>query len=134
MSTRPGSTFDAMALTSLGPEFEDPELPELAEFPELPELPEKPRPPKGNPEPLPEEPDPEWIGRCPEAPDADRLVVPSFQAPWPIPIPAARTTSAAPPTRSPLRTLCDPLGVVGPDTAAGAGQAPVSPEVAPGPG
>ena len=39
MSTRPGSIFDAMAFTSLGPEeFDEPELPE----PVLPELPEEP--------------------------------------------------------------------------------------------
>ena len=45
MSTRPGSTLDAMALTSLGPEeLDDPELP-LPVFPELPVLPELPKAP-----------------------------------------------------------------------------------------
>ena len=49
MSTRPGSTLDAMALTSLGPEeLDDPELP-LPVLPELPELPKAPPLPKGEP-------------------------------------------------------------------------------------
>src|ERR1700683_1861578 len=134
MSTRPGSTFDAMALTSLGPEeFDDPEpeFPELSELPELlelPELPEKPRPPNGKPpEPLPDAPDPERGASCPLPAtfEADRLEVPLFHAPWPMPIPAANTASAAPPTNNPLRTLWVPLAVVG--GAGGAGQPPVSP-------
>ena len=76
MSTSPGSTFDAMASASLGPdEFDDPELP----LPELPEFPKDPPPkgellPNGEPLPkgLPEEPerpeDPEPEGAC-ELPD-----------------------------------------------------------------
>ena len=88
MSTSPGSTFDAMAFVSLGPdEPEDPELPE----PVLPEPPEAPplKPgkfPKGlpelalpEPEPLPE---PVWLGTWNELPDesAERLELSPVQA------------------------------------------------------
>src|SRR5580658_5187948 len=111
MSTRPGSTLEAMALVSLGPEPLDepvlPDEPELPELPELPLLPEKPRPNGEPPNPLPDEPEPERKGRwpVPEAGAAERLVGWLFQAAWPMPTPAARTARAAPPTSRPLRTL-----------------------------
>src|SRR5580698_11358627 len=111
MSTRPGSIFDAMAFTSLGPdELDEPELPE----PVLPEPPEEP-PLKGEfPNgfalelpPLPE-PLPECVGAWNELPDenAERFEPPlPPQAAWPMPTPAAISRAAAPPIRTPVRSL-----------------------------
>src|SRR6516225_8642070 len=100
MSTRPGSTLAAMALTSLGPELFEPEFP----LPELPELPELPRPP--NPPPLLKGEEPERLGVWPpNVPDADWLGVRLFHAASPIPTPAARMATAAQPASTALRTL-----------------------------
>ena len=117
MSTRPGSTLDAMALTSLGPEeLDDPELP-LPVLPELPELPKAPPLPKGEPLPkgLPEEPEPPEDLEPPDPnPDGRRalpevglkacVLPPLFVVACPMPKPAPRTASAAAPARRPLRT------------------------------
>ena len=113
MSTSPGSIFEAMAFTSLGPEeFDVPELP-LPVFPELPELPKDPPPPKDPPFPngLLEEPeppeDPEPDGRR-ELPDVGLkacVLLPLLDVAWPMPKPAPRTAMAAAPARSPLRNL-----------------------------
>src|SRR5271156_2074762 len=117
MSTSPGSTFEAMALTSPGPEeLDDPELPlpVLPVFPELPDPPKTPPFPNGDPLPkgLPEEPEPpepfpaepegEW-----ELPDVGLKacvvgVLPKVA--WPMPMPAPKTASAAAPASRPLRT------------------------------
>src|SRR6516165_11504748 len=94
MSTRPGSTLSAMAFVSLGPAPPDePELPPL--FPELP------CPPKNGKPPWFPSPVRGWKPLDTGVADGFEL----DQAAWPMPTPAARTASAAPPTRSPLRTL-----------------------------
>src|SRR5580700_3029148 len=119
MSTRPGSTLDAIALTSLGPdEFDDPALP-LPESPEPPELPELPNPPpngeplpKGLPEPDPPapEPDPEPDGMRVEPDEGANACVlfPLVHAAWPMPTPAARMATAAVPASRPLRRWWPP--------------------------
>ena len=115
MSTRPGSTFAAMALASLGPDPPDepelplPELP-LPEFPELPKAPPNGEPfPKGFPDPLPE---PDGSRVLPEEGAEDRFEL--FVAAWPMATPPARRANAATPARMPLRTWwAPPAGVPG---------------------
>src|SRR5579862_6141891 len=96
MSTNPGSTLSAMALTSLGPLDDEPELP--------PESPELPGDWKGDPLPL-NGLDPLLRGNWLLFDDwADGICVPLFQVAWPMPMPAASTTSAAPPAMRPFRS------------------------------
>src|SRR5215469_3453889 len=96
MSTRPGSTLSAIALASLGPDPPDePELPPV--LPLLPWPPKKGKPPEF---PFPE-PTRGWKPLDAGAAEGFEL----DQAAWPMPTPAARTASAAPPTRRPLRCL-----------------------------
>src|ERR1700689_1844721 len=135
MSTRPGSTLDAMALTSFGPEeFDDPELPLLPELPVLPELPKAPPLPKGEPFPKrlpgkpeppdefePPDPDPDGRRALPDVGLKACVLPPLFVVAWPMPKPAPRTASAAAPASRPLRTrwLLLPGAAAG---ARGAGQ------------
>src|ERR1700722_103915 len=108
MSTSPGSTFDAIAFTSLGPEEPDELEPDPPELPVLPELPKVP--PNGDPlpEPLlpfPKPEPPERNGNWPpEADAADWFDAPEVHAAWPMPTPATRSRAAAPPAKSALRT------------------------------
>src|ERR1700722_6238914 len=116
MSTRPGSTFEAMASTSLGPvELDEPELP-LAELPEPPKAPPNGEPlPKWFPAPEPP-PFPEGTRELPDAGARAWVLGPLFVVAWPMPMPAPRTAIAAAPARRPLRTR----GWVLPAAAAGA--------------
>src|SRR5580692_5563730 len=109
MSTSPGSTFEAMASASLGPDpFDDPEpLPELPVLPELPEPPKEPPPngdplPKGLPElPEPEPPKPECTREPPDVGLKACVLLPLFDVAWPMPKPAPRTAIAAAPASRP---------------------------------
>ena len=100
MSTKPGSTFLAMADTSLGPE--EPEEPD----PEEPEEPEEPEPPEPEPEPNEPVPPDDGVELPAAAEEAVGLLL--VQATWPMAAPATNATSAAAPIIATTRRPCPP--------------------------